>query len=78
MQKQYGSEPASVHNTITASNTVAVTPTPRCLYVATAGDLVITDSANTTVTYAVTAGTILPFRPTYIRTTSTAVVIGWL
>jgi hypothetical protein len=70
--KQYGSEPGSYHTYITPSNTVNITPLPRALYFNTTGIVVITDFANNTVTYNVSAGQTLPFRPYLVLTTTTA------
>lgn len=70
--------PADRHFAITANNAADVDPKPRYIYVATAGNLVIADSDGTEVTYAVTAGQHLRFRPTRIMETSTATVVGWI
>lgn len=75
--KNYGSDPATNHYTVTASNTAPLVPVPRALYVATAGNVTIVDSSNTAVTYAVTAGQIVPFRAIYVNTDSTASIIAW-
>lgn len=77
MQKRHGSDPATRHYIVTPSNTDPQTPAPRALYAANSGTIVITDDANTTISYTVTAGTILRFTPTLIRTDTTANTIAW-
>jgi len=72
------SGPADKHRLITKSDSAAVDPKPRALYVLTSGDLSIGDSLGTAITYPVTAGQILPFRATHVRATgTTATVVGW-
>jgi len=68
--------PASKHAAITPSTT-ALSPLPKCLYVAVAGDLVIEDSAGTTVTYEDVPVGIFPFRPTKVKSGTTATVLRW-
>lgn len=69
-------DPASVHFAITPADTdLAVKP--RALYVTVAGNLVLLDKAGRTVTYPVTAGQIIPFRPVQVRAATTATVVGW-
>ena len=75
--KQYGSDPATLHYVVTPSNTAMLNPIPRSLYVVTAGNLTIVDSANVSITYIVTAGQVIPFRPIRIHTDSTANVVAW-
>ena len=77
MQKQYGSDPCSFHFEITPDDTTPLNPIPRAVYVVSSGNLVVKDPANTVITYAVTAGAIIPFRPYIITTATTATVIGW-
>ena len=68
--------PGTRHYTITAADSdLAVRP--RALYVLTDGDLVLRDEQGTDITYPVTAGLVLPFRATQVRSTSTATVVGW-
>ena len=75
--KNHGSDPATIHYLVTPSNTVALSPVPRALFAMTSGNVSIRDSSNTTVIYAVTAGTTLPFRALYVHTDSTANVVAW-
>lgn len=70
--------PATRHYAITPTDGVDLDPRPRALFVLTDGDLVIRDELDTEITYAVTAGTILPFRAAGIESTgTTATVVGW-
>jgi hypothetical protein len=50
---------------------------PRAMFVLADGDLVIRDEAGSDVTYAVTAGAIIPFRAVQVRAATTATVVGW-
>ena len=75
--KQYGSDPATFHYQVVPSNTAPQTPLPRSLYVNVSGNVVITDSGNTTVTYIVSAGQTLPIRAYLITTATTANVVAW-
>ncbi|WP_210527341.1 spike base protein, RCAP_Rcc01079 family [Rubellimicrobium arenae] len=70
--------PGDRHQPITPSDTLAVSPRPRALWCQTSGDLVIEDCDGTQLSYAVTAGQILPFRAARILATgTTATVYGW-
>ncbi len=75
--KNAGSDPATYHYTVAASNTVSLSPIPRSLYVQVAGNVTIVDSGNTSITYAVSAGQVLPFRAIRIHTDTTATLIAW-
>lgn len=75
--KNFGSDPATLHYAVVPSNTDMLSPVPRALYVASSGNLTIVDSANVAMTYVVTAGQILPFRPIKVQTDSTANVVAW-
>lgn len=75
--RSYGRDPATNHYAVTPSNSAVLTPTPRMIYVASNGNLVVADQANTVLTYAVTAGQVLEIRPLRILTTSTANSIAW-
>ena len=68
--------PATRIFTITASDTVAVAPTPRALRVLTDGNLVLRGTDALAVTIAVKAGETIPFSPTYVNAASTATVAG--
>lgn len=62
---------------VTPHATDPLTTTPRAVYVGGAGNLVVrlmNDSADITLS-AVPAGTLLPIRPSHIRSTSTATLI---
>lgn len=50
---------------------------PRALRVDVAGTLIMTDQDDTSVTYNVLKGEILPFAPKTINTSSTADVVIW-
>ncbi len=54
-----------------ASDTVDLTPLPRALYFSVAGVARLRDAAGVDLSYAVTAGTILPFRFTRLWSTGT-------
>ncbi len=72
------SGPADLHQAITPSDSVDVSPKPRALWVQTDGNLSIADRAGTVLTYAVKAGMVIPFRATKVRATgTTATVYGW-
>lgn len=76
MIRNAGADPATNYYQVTFSNTVPLSPTPRMLYVNADGNLVLTDSSNTTATFAVIAGQVLPVRPYIVRTTTTANVVA--
>jgi hypothetical protein len=71
--------PALRHYTVTPSDTVALDPRPRALYVNSDGDLALElpgDSAP--IVYSVVAGQVLPIRPVRIHATgTTATIIAW-
>jgi len=83
--KASGGDPATIHYTILgngSANTILGDtannhPVPRSLYIATSGNLQMLDDTNTWVTYAVTAGQILPFRAQCIGANTTANVVAW-
>lgn len=77
MISQYGSDPATRHYVVVTSNTVPLSPTPRALFAQSNGTIRIIDDANTSISYTVTAGQILPFRAYLITTDSTANVVAW-
>ena len=77
MISQYGSDPATRHYVVTPSNTTPQTPTPRALCAQSNGIISITDDANTTISYTVVTGQILPFRAYIITTATTANVAAW-
>lgn len=69
--------PADRHFEITPNDDEDLEIKPRYLYVEESGDLTIMDSKGTEVTYVVTAGQHLRFRPTRVMTSTTATVVGW-
>lgn len=70
--------PAIRHFAITASDTLDLPRRPRALRVQTAGNLALRDENGTTITYAVTAGELLPLRVVRVMATgTTATVVGW-
>lgn len=70
--------PATRQKTLTPSNTVAIDPIPRALYVSVTGNVAIEDIHGNRVTYpSVPAHTRLDIRAKYLRTDTTATVIGW-
>lgn len=75
--KQYGSDPATMHYTVTPSNTATLNPIPRSLYVKASGNVTIVDSGNTSISYPVTAGQVLPFRAIRVHTDTDATLIAW-
>jgi hypothetical protein len=70
--------PGIRHYAITPSDTADLPRRPRALRVQTSGNLVLSDEAGTSITYAVIAGDVLPFRPIRVMATgTTASVVGW-
>ena len=70
------SGPANRHFAITpADEDLAIRP--RAIYVSADGNVVIRDDEGPDITYAVTAGQIIPFRAVQIRAATTATVVGW-
>lgn len=74
--KQHGSDPATIHYTVTPSANV-LPILPRALFVTSDGNLEITDSNNVTIIYSVKAG-LFPFRATKVGANTTANVIAWV
>lgn len=83
--KNGGADPGTIHfsilgngsaNTLLAGANVG-TFIPRKLYVNTGGNLHMLDDSNTWVTYVVTAGQTIDFRPTRIGAGTTANVVAW-
>lgn len=72
------SAPAGTHYAITPSDTIDLPFRPRALRVQTGGTLVLRDVNGTEISYMVTAGEIIPFRPMRVKATgTTATVVGW-
>jgi hypothetical protein len=70
--------PGEHHFTVVPSDTLDLPFRPRSLYINTAGTVRMREVDGTEVTYNVTAGQILAFRPVRIMATgTTAAVIGW-
>lgn len=69
--------PGVRHFAVTPSDSTNFTIPPRALYVLTAGHLSVWDG-ETSLTYPVTAGQILPFRAVRVNSTgTTATCVGW-
>jgi hypothetical protein len=75
--KQYGSDPATYHYTVTANSSNVLVNIPRAVYAANAGVIELADAGNTFISYTVTAGQVLAFRPTRIGSNTTANTILW-
>lgn len=76
--------PASGHTAVTPSDTTSLLdnnslPYCRALYISGAGNISITDVYNVTVVYTVPAGTLMPFRPKRVNSTSTTAtgIVCW-
>ncbi len=51
---------------------------PAYMLTDAAGNVVLVDEAGTSMTYTLTQGQVLPFRPVIVKATgTTATVIGW-
>ena len=50
---------------------------PRAIYAAGDGTLVLRDEGGVDITYTVTAGDVLAFRPIQVRAASTASCVAW-
>jgi len=73
VQTDTQSTPARFGANVTKSDSTALDPLPKAIYVGTAGDVVVRFGTGSDVTFKnVPAGAILPIRPLYIRTASTA------
>lgn len=53
-------------------------PRPRAIFCGGAGDVTITDQAGVSVTYAVQAGQILPFRAVKVTAATASGLVGWV
>ena len=69
--------PATRHYAITPNDSTPMANRPRALYVLTTGNLVLQDELGTSLTYPVVAGQVVTFRALYVKTASTATVVGW-
>lgn len=71
--------PPEKHLQITPNDGVNLADIPKALYIGGAGDIVVTDKYGTDITYAVSAGFILPFRPVRVKATGTTAtnIVGW-
>ncbi len=64
--------PATAGVAVTPSDVTVLSQTSRAIYVGTAGDITVTMADGNDVTFAnVPAGTILPIRCTYVKSTGT-------
>lgn len=70
--------PAASHFAITPSDSADLAVVPRAIYCQTAGTAVLRDAAGTNVSYALTAGQILPLSAVRVLATgTTAGLVGW-
>lgn len=70
--------PGSIQVPITASDVTDLAALGvRSLWVLTDGNLVLRGLEGTSVTYAVTAGMLIPFGPSRVMAASTATCVGW-
>jgi len=71
--------PADIHFAIVPSDGADLPFVPRAIFCAASGNAVLRDRAGVDVTYQMTAGQILPFRPVRVLDTgTTATLVGWL
>lgn len=84
--KNAGDDPGTIHfsilgngaaNTLLANTGNAGTFIPRKLFIQNNGNLHMLDDSNTWVTYTVTAGMMIPFRPVRIGAGTTCNVVAW-
>jgi hypothetical protein len=73
------SDPGDRHFPIEPDDDADLAIIPRAIRVGGAGNVVIRDGAGTDVTYAVTAGEVLTFRPVRVLSTGTTAtdLVGW-
>lgn len=70
--------PGSCHWLITPSDIDPLARKPRAIYCAADGIVVVVDEEGSELSYALSAGQVLDFRPALIRATgTTATVYGW-
>jgi hypothetical protein len=74
--------PPNTQTVLTPSNSLVATDAQgnvcRALFVRVAGDVVVTDGRGNQVTYpAVAANTLIPFKPRFLNTATTATVVCW-
>lgn len=73
-----GSGPAIRQYAITPDDDADLPRRPRALVCTADGNVAIRDADGTDITYAMTAGDILPFRAVRVLATgTTATVVGW-
>lgn len=70
-------DPAQAQAAVTPSDTTVLNQQSRGVYCLTAGNCVVEDRAGTQVTYPMTAGQFLAFRPYRIRAASTGAYALW-
>lgn len=70
-------DPSVTHLAITPSDTTVLKQDARAVVCLTAGNLVIEDSSGTQITYAMTAGQSLAFRPYRVRAATTGTYALW-
>ena len=73
------SSPADSHYVVVPADNTELPVKPRALYVLTSGNLTLRDEVDgSPITYPVTAGQTLPFRPYSVDATNTdATVVAW-
>lgn len=70
--------PASLHAPIIPSDNADLENVPRAIYCLAAGTAALRDKNGTDVTYTLTVGQVLTFRPTRILATGTsATLVAW-
>lgn len=71
--------PADRHFAVVPDDAADLAVVPRALRIGGAGDVVLRDATGAEVTYAVTAGEVLAFRPVRVLATGTTAtdIVGW-
>ncbi len=75
--KNYGADPATLHYAVTPSSANLLPIVPRAVYIQTSGVLEMADASNTFISYTVTAGQVVPFRPLRFGSNTTATIVAW-
>jgi len=73
------SDVATRHAAIAPSDSTDLPTRPLALYCIASGNVALRDETGTDITYPVTVGQVLPFRPVRVLATgTTATVVGWI